>query len=66
MLKHDYSIGDRVMTYHKRHGWLKGTVILINDTHLTARLDKPRKKDYPTDHEDEYTDFKRFWERLDD
>ena len=66
MPNHKYSIGDRVMLRHKRHGLLKGTVKMINETYLTAELDKPRKKDYPTDHESEYTDFKRFWERLDD
>lgn len=66
MPRHDYSIGDRVMLRHKRHGLLKGTVKMINETHLTAELDKPRKKDYPTDRENEYTEFKRFWERLDD
>lgn len=66
MPRHDYSIGDRVMLRHKRHGLLKGTVKMINETHLTAELDKPRKKDYPTDHENEYTDFKRFWEKTDD
>lgn len=60
-----YSIGDRVMLHHPKHGTLVGTVMLVNDTHLTAKLDEPRHKDYPTDHEDEYTDFKRYWEKID-
>lgn len=59
-------IGDRVRMRHPRHGMLVGTVRLVNSTHLTAMLDYPKKKAYPTDREEEHTDFIRRWEKIDD
>ena len=59
-----FEIGDRVTMRHPRYGDLNGTVILKNETHITAYLDKPRRKTYPTDRENEYTDFIRKWRKI--
>ena len=58
-IKPKFKVGDRVLILHPQLGEMTGTVKMINETHLTAELDKPRKKLYPTDREDEMTCFIR-------
>lgn len=56
-----FTIGDRVKSLDRKLGELTGTVIGVSDSHITVLLDHKRKKQYPTDREDEVTSFKRYW-----
>jgi hypothetical protein len=56
-----FHIGDRVRIHDRRFGELTGTVLFLSEDYITARLDKPRKKVYPTDRAYEFTAPKRLW-----
>lgn len=56
-----FKIGDKVRIHDHKFGEMTGTVIFINPDFLTAKLDKPRKKVYPTDRPYEFTAPKRLW-----
>ena len=56
-----FTIGDKVKTLDRKLGELTGTVIGLSDSHVTVLLDHKRKKQYPTDREDELTSLKRNW-----
>lgn len=57
-----FHIGDKVRIHDRRFGEMSGTVIFLNPDFLTAKLDKPRKKIYPTDRAYEFTAPKRLWQ----
>lgn len=57
-----FHIGDKVRIHDRRFGDMTGTVIFLNPDFLTAKLDKPRKKIYPTDRAYEFTAPKRLWQ----
>lgn len=59
-----FHIGDRVRIHDRRFGELTGTVLFMSEDYITARLDKPRKKLYPTDRAYELTAPKRRWQLI--